>query len=188
MAATVLHLPHLEDQEWREISFARDYEISEYGVVRRLSIGCNTYPGKVIKPSRDRNYPQLKLTIDSSVKGFKVHKLVALVFIGPQPFPKAQVAHLDGNGLNCHHTNLAWKTASQNQMDKHLHGTMPMGENHPRAKITEDVARKIKALRGVFSEGAVARMFGITRWNAWAIMSGRTWKHLPPQSPELTQE
>jgi hypothetical protein len=50
------------------------------------------------------------------------------------------------------------------------------GENHPNAKVTEDLVLKIRAFPGTRSEAA--KHFGVSYDIASGIMCGRTWKHL----------
>ncbi len=50
------------------------------------------------------------------------------------------------------------------------------GENHPNAKVTEDIVRKIRAFEGNHAEAA--RNFGVTRLISYRIRTGRTWKHV----------
>lgn len=46
----------------------------------------------------------------------QIHRLVALTWIGPEPFPKSLVRHLDDNQKNNHFSNLSWGT-DQNNVD-----------------------------------------------------------------------
>lgn len=44
----------------------------------------------------------------------KVHRLVALVFVG-NPFNKPCINHIDGNNQNNSYTNLEWVTDEENK-------------------------------------------------------------------------
>jgi hypothetical protein len=50
------------------------------------------------------------------------------------------------------------------------------GENHPNAKVTEEIVRQIRAFEGSHVEAA--RHFGVTRRSAYAIRTRRTWRHI----------
>lgn len=60
----------------------------------------------------------------------------------------------------------------------------PRGENHPNAKLTEALVRKIRrAVTG--KRGEVSRMvltFNLPRGTLWDVIKGKTWKHVtdPP--------
>ena len=88
--------------------------------------------------------------------------------------------HLDGNRLNNKANNLAWGTHSQNQMDKHRHGTMNIGETSPVAVLTE---AKVLKLRQLLREGRtqkeVAAIIGVSKSAVKHVSKGRTWKHVP---------
>jgi hypothetical protein len=53
------------------------------------------------------------------------------------------------------------------------------GEGHPRAKLTDDKVRQLRARR---ADGATYRQlaaeFGISDVSAWAAVNGRTWAHV----------
>jgi len=55
-------------------------------------------------------------------KNFTIHQLVLLAFVGPRRLDQ-ECRHLDGNKLNNRLANLAWGTASENELDKVRHGT-----------------------------------------------------------------
>lgn len=50
---------------------------------------------------------------DGVLKNYKVHRLVALLFVD-NPLDKPEVNHRDGNKLNNHYTNLEWVTHAEN--------------------------------------------------------------------------
>lgn len=69
-------------------------------------------------------------------------------------------------------------TKRDNNIDRHNKGRTrsARGENHGCAKISEAQARAIISASGTHTE--VARRFGLEKSHAWAIRTGRTWKHL----------
>ena len=62
------------------------------------------------------------LSVNGKLKSHLLHRLVALAFIGPQPSPKHEVCHNDGNPLNNVPGNLRWGTRSENLYDTVRHG------------------------------------------------------------------
>lgn len=99
-----------EPEAWMPIpGYEGHYEVSDRGSVRALARVVTTRQGKsvpiasrMLKPSRyDRANGHLKvhLTRDGVRRGYAVHRLVALAFIGAQP--QGMVAcHIDGNKDN----------------------------------------------------------------------------------------
>lgn len=69
-------------------------------------------------------------------------------------------------------------TAADNALDRRRDGTQRVGERHHRAKITEEVARKIKASKGNRTQTERAREFSTTIGTIKKIDQGLTWAHL----------
>lgn len=66
---------------WRLCHATSDYEVSEYGHVRRRTTGRKTYPGKILSFCWHRaGYPRFKLTINGKHEYFEAHWLVAFAF------------------------------------------------------------------------------------------------------------
>lgn len=100
--------------EWEEL-----YEISNRGRVRNaetrriraLSVTPKKYQAITLTFARERS------------TGYLIHRLVALVFIGPRPSTRHNVAHRDGNRSNNRVENLRWVTQHENEQDKIAHAT-----------------------------------------------------------------
>ena len=92
---------------------------------------------------------------------------------GEPPTPSYEAAHTCGKGhLGCTNPrHLRWATRSENHMDKNLHGTMPKGETHPWARLSDDVIAKIRASKTGMT--ATAKEFGVSRGYVWEIQTGR---------------
>lgn len=80
----------------------------------------------------------------------RVNRLVCRVFHGPSPTVHHVAAHKDGNRLNNHADNLYWATPNENSDDMIRHGTVPLGEAHKSAKITE---KDVRLMRDKHSNG-----------------------------------
>lgn len=156
-----------------------DYEISCYGVVRRLTSASNGAPaGKIINP-RPGSSPYLMVWLGPKThrKAYLLHRLVAKAFIGEPPTPQHQAAHKDGNVLNNAWTNLRWATCKENQADKKLHGTHLVGELVGNARLSEPRVREIRSeyANGDSSQRALAKRHGVCQQTISLIVRGKTW-------------
>lgn len=88
------------------------------------------------KPN-SHGYLRVKVKSNGRMKSTMVHKLVCLAFHGPKPTPYHQVRHLNGVKTDNRATNLAWGTASENAMDRKLHGTERAAENGRKSALTK---------------------------------------------------
>jgi hypothetical protein len=163
----------MTEEQWRPVvGYEGLYEVSDQGRVRRLSSGA-------IKASFDRwGYRKVALTMRGETKGKLIHVLVAEAFIGPRGKGKV-VCHgpngQDDNSLG----NLYYSTQSENNKeDRRRDGTANMGEAHPCAKITEDIAIEILSLKGKMLQADIAAKFGVSQQTVSAIQVGRKWPHL----------
>lgn len=127
--------------EWRPIPNFPNYEISEYGDVRRTghTVTYTTKTG-VTRTIRFRPAPiktkaaegfgdhvGVTLIRDGRYHGCRVHRLVLEAFVGPPPFPGALGLHFDDNKLNNHVSNLRWGTYRDNWEDAQRNGIAVVG-------------------------------------------------------------
>ena len=79
---------------------------------------------KLIKSHNDGNgYLIVKLRENNKSKNYKVHRIVAKVYLDNyKNLP--QVNHIDGNKLNNHWTNLEWVSGSDNMKHAYKYGLM----------------------------------------------------------------
>lgn len=121
-------------EQWRPVvGFEGRYEISNHGRVRSLERVVNGGP----TPTSTRRVPariravavdksgHLHLILHKDAKRLQrtVHRLVAEAFIGPRPFPEAQIRHLNGIPTDNRVENLCYGTAQENAQDMLRHGT-----------------------------------------------------------------
>lgn len=148
---------------WIPVSRDPRYEVSCFGRVR--SYRRSSKP-KLLKPGRASNgYLTVCLGRGNTVC---VHALVAEAFLGPKPFPSAEVRHLDGHYDNLRFDNLAWGSRGQNGQDKKWH-RKPKSYHKLSGKQASEIKRRIPHEVGA----ALAREFNVSDSTISAIKHGR---------------
>ena len=85
-----------------------------------------------------------QLSLPDGRKHFKVHRLVALSWIGQPPSAiHTDINHIDGDSLNNHCTNLEWATKSQNQRHAVNTGLKGKGNILYNSELSDDDVHKI---------------------------------------------
>lgn len=167
--------------KWRQSPSFPDYEVSEYGDVRRCRKGIRGgIVGKIMKPYvREDGYRMYILRRDNKSFHRKAHQLVIEAFVGPKPFPEAEVCHKDGTRTNDYYANLRWDTSAGNKADMTDHGTRMAGEKHPGSRLTNEQVIEIRRLRasGTMPRD-IAPMFGIQPNHVCRIVRGGRWAHI----------
>lgn len=120
-----------------------------------------------------------------------VHRVSLKIEMGLESLPKfnekgemLEVRHLCNKPLCIEPTHLKLGTKIENAEDKILNESSK-GENHPRAKITEDIARQIKLSKPLIkdknNETQLERSnrFGVPKSTIRAIDCGVAWSYLP---------
>lgn len=130
-------------------------------------------------PSPGSKYCSVCLCRDGNKGRFAVHKLVALCWIGPLPFERAQVLH--SNDLeedNCV-LNLSYGTQKKNMEDKERNGNGNKGSKHGMSILTEERVSKIKdRIRAKEPYSSIASSEGCSKATIGLIAVGKTWKHI----------
>jgi hypothetical protein len=166
---------------WKQIPDHPMYEVSHRGEVRTWKKLKGRGRGKgvtvvraeapTILTKQYNRYSYVK--IDGSPE--LVHRLVLEAFEGP--CPEGQYArHLNGDPHDNRWRNLAWGTPTENQADKRVHKTQPLGSQVHNAKLTEAKVRMI--LRSRRPRRELAERYGVSVACIDAIFSRRNWKHV----------
>ena len=104
------------NERWVRVEHWEDYySISNHGRLRGEKLYSDkTFPGRILRTPILAGYPHIVLQDGFRVKGFYVHQLVALAFVGPPPTELHEVNHKDGNKENNRPSNLEWMTTQEN--------------------------------------------------------------------------
>jgi hypothetical protein len=177
------------EEQWLPVpGYEGLYEVSSYGRVRRSSKSRMAPAGYLLKGRFTWDgYLEYGLCKQQRYWWVKAHRIVALAFLGPRPFPNAHVAHFDGNKTNNHVSNLRWATPAENEADKKRHGRHragPCGERHHMAKLTPEQVKEMRraALAGRTVK-AIASLFGIPMLTAYDAIVGKTWRTVTEPPP-----
>jgi hypothetical protein len=157
------------------------YEISEIGHIRRMCDSHRAPDGYQKRHNTSRKgYNTTVLARDGVNRSFTVHRLVALVFIGPRPNGR-QINHKDGVKTNNDWRNLEYVTCKENIRHAAKSGLRGYfkGTANGCAKVTEDDIRAIrKAYASGESQPSIGRRYGLTQANVSYIVLRRTWSHV----------
>ena len=138
-------------EDWRDIpEYSGLYQISSYGNVR----SCTRTKwngkkdilakGRLLQPwEANGGYKCVYLCRNGSKRLYKIHRLVAIVFI-PNTESKPEVNHKDGNRGNNHVSNLEWCTKSENNQHSYtvLNRISPMrGKTGVKCVLSKRIAQ-----------------------------------------------
>ena len=127
----------MEQEIWKSIKDFENYEISNFGNIRRLhKIGY-----RYRKLVEQHGYYHITLPYNNGInfKSFQVHRLVAMHFI-QNAENKLCVNHIDGNKKNNFSDNLEWCTHSENER----HSYNVLGKKSPATKLKKEDVLDIK--------------------------------------------
>ncbi len=171
-------------EHWLPIAgYEKLYEVSDVGRVRSLDRQSDQglRKGRIRKPGEaGEGYIAVTLSKDGIVRAHYVHRLVLETFVGPCPVGMEGCHDPDPTRTNCRLDNLRWDTRKNNQHDKRSHGSMPLGEKHRGAKLTDAAVYEMRRLRSQtgISYRAIAEQFSVARATAYRACIGRHWSHL----------
>jgi len=111
----------------------------------------------------------------------KVHRAVALSFLGPRP-PKAQINHISGDKRDNRVVNLEYVSARSNvrhAWEKGLRrAEQVQGERHGRAKLTDNDVRHIRLVGSTANIYDLAERYGVTPQCIDSVLQHKTWRHV----------
>lgn len=184
---TVAPVPEQVQVEYRDVPGFPGYRINSDGMVETrkarsgFGLWVNSSPWRPVAGYWDRDgYKKVLLRVPGKKKRqpFQVHRLVLTLFISPCP-EGCEAAHNNGIRDDNRLENLRWDTPAGNRADKVKHGTDQIGERHPGHKLTEAAVRDIRKRHAAgTSKMAIARVYSVSAYAVYAVVTGRTWKHL----------
>lgn len=147
----------MKKETWKDIpGYEGRYQVSSLGRVR-------TDSGKIMSLElTQRGYFRVELWSDHSRKRFKVHRLVAIVFI-PNPKNLPQVDHINGDKTDNRVENLRWVSNIQNCG----FNNKKKSSRRPVLIIGRDGAKDVYP-----SISAAARAMGVSRYGVMAVLNG----------------
>lgn len=124
---------------WKTCHLSPNYEVSDTGEVRRLTARTSTKAGRLLRPWLRCGYP----CVEINGKFVSVHRLVATVFLPPDPL-RSEVNHKNGVRTDNRVENLEWADRKENA--QHAHDTWLQdcrGEKNGRSKLTPEQVAEI---------------------------------------------
>lgn len=179
-------------EEWRVVASHPDYAVSSLGNVKRVQPDrYGRGAGRMMTPVvGNHGYSVVTLHNRGRQRTLLIHRLVCEAFHGPAP-DDFHAAHNDGDKRNNAADNLRWATVSDNNADKHFHGTircgddhhartkpetMPRGEGHGNAKLT---AVSVAAIRDdQRPQSQIAAAHGVSQSLISMVKSRAIWAHV----------
>ena len=120
----------VDSEIWKDIPDLPGYQVSDLGRVRSVDRFITDKNGvrkrvsgrvKSAPPNED-GYPRTSVSVNGVNRKYRVHALVALAFLGPQP-DGMEVCHNNGDPADNRPSNLRYDTHQNNILDAVKHGT-----------------------------------------------------------------
>lgn len=169
----------IQPEVWKIIPGFEYYEASSLGRVRRSSGTPKCKTARILRPGTQKTgYLYLILSMNSTAKTERVHRLVMRTFVG---LSNLEVNHKNGIKSDNRLENLEYVTSSQNKIHSMKMGTLYIpsagqGEEHPNSKLTEELVLQIREAKGTHKE--IGNKFGIARAHVGLIKSRKSWSWL----------
>ena len=169
---------------WKKIEGFENYEVSNYGNVKRLdslvyqSGKIYKYKGRILKQENNKGYKRVSLSKGKIVKRFQVHRLVAIYFLENKEI-KPCVNHIDGNPSNNNVKNLEWCTYSENE--KHSYNKLGKITNGLKCrKLNINNTEEIKKLyKKGFKQIEIAKIYNVNQSTISQVINHKTYvKHV----------
>lgn len=167
-----------QTEKWIEAIGFPEYEVSNFGNVRRLKKSVGTRPFKKVNPWIVKNgYEMVVLSTPEKRKYFLVHRLVYQSFNGL--CDGLDVCHNNGVKTDNRLVNLRSDTRKGNMSDIYKHDTHIRGERcgTNKYKTEQIISFKEDLVNGMSIVGA-ARKNNINTSTAYNIKDKRTWAWL----------
>jgi len=181
------HLSGNASEIWRTIPGSEGhYSVSSVGRVRSEPIPTRhvgRQRGRILTCSPDnKRYPQFCMClVGGRRQTMKVHRAVALAFLGPRP-EGHQINHRSGDKTDNRVENLEYVSCRENIRHAWRTGLCSSarrrGMSSSQAKLTDEDVREIRRLGSQTTRKRLAQRFGVTPENIACILKGQTWQHV----------
>lgn len=171
-------------ETWKPFPGSEDtHEISSIGRVKTLQrYAHNSAKGerlvreRILKPFKQSSgYLAIRLSVDAVKRTVYVHRAVCEAWHGP-PNEDQETRHANGNKHDNRHENLSWGTRKENISDNAKNGTLPIGERHGHAKLSEVDVRAI--LSDKRKHKSIASDYRVSLRLIGMIKRREIWKHV----------
>ncbi len=162
-------------ERWMPVlNYEDSYEVSNLG--RIWSVRFERF----LRPDVDvSGYPRVCLSVGRKQTTPRVHRLVVLAFMGPQPVGH-QVNHKDGNKRNSALSNLEWVTPSENCLHSFRNGMSDaVGTSNGRSRLSETQVLEIRELSEEgMSQAQIGVLYEICQQHVSDIVTKKKWSHI----------
>lgn len=153
---------------WRQCPNFPSYEVSDSGLVRRISTG-RVLAFNIKKGNHP--YHRVKLSENGRASLVFVHRLVLEAFVEPCP-EGMQTLHSDDDPSNNRLDNLSWGTAKENHKAINRHGS-----RNSRAKLSEEDVRAIRS--SSLRHFELAKHYNVSSTTIENIRNRKLWRSIP---------
>lgn len=177
--AAVLAVEDLPGEIWKDIKgYKGMYQVSNRGRAKSFYFGKATI---LTQYSDKHGYKYVTLSKNGKHHQKRLNRLVAEAFI-PNPQKLPVVHHKDNNPANNDASNLEWTTSEGNKNYAMKDRRYKSGNNHPRAKLTEDqvlyICKVYIPRHPEFGQAALSRKFGVSKSTIRFVITGENWKYV----------
>ena len=175
-------------ERWKMIPGLGDaYAVSNRGRIKQVVDTYKHKAGTILsfdvrrKPRSKTSYCRIRLGRPGygadDCKGYSIHRLVAVAFIGDAN--GREINHKNGIGTDNRVENLEWCTRQENCLHNVRYLKRNRGETHSQARLSTAAVRSIimRWHRGEHKP-SIAKRFGVSRYYLNEIVSGKKWKHI----------
>ena len=174
-------------EEWRVIPGSESfYSVSNLGRVRSeptQTSRTGRQRGRLLTCGPDsKGYFQFRMCLPGGRhRTMKVHRAVALAFLGPRP-PDAQINHISGDKNDNSVGNLEYISCRRNVRHAWEMGLrrpeQVQGERHGMSKLTAEEVRHIRLVGSDANIHDLSDRFGVTPQCIDQILKHKTWRHV----------
>jgi len=170
---------------WRPVPyepFGAAYSVSNFGRVKpNAPSRYSKNRAEVLTPSPSpRGYLHVSLYAEGRARSAFIHRMVAIAFHGPPPFPGAMVCHKNDCKTDNRAENLEWGDITSNTATREAIGKTSRGTGNGRALLSEDDVRAIRVLyaQGGITQWDLARRFHVYQTVISKIIRRKLWSHI----------